>query len=70
MPSKKPQIKTVIDTETYEKIKKIAEKENRSMSNLLETLTKKFVQQYETENGEIKVQKNLNMGDNHGTINM
>lgn len=70
MPSKKPQIKAVTDTETYEKIKKIAETENRSTSNLIETLVKKYIASYESEHGEIIIQKTINMGDNHGTINM
>ena len=70
MPSKKPQIKAVTDTETYEKIKKIAERENRSTSNLIETLVKKYITSYESEHGEIIIQKTINMGDNHGTINM
>ncbi len=37
----------------HAKIKKIAEKENRSMTNMIETLVKQKIQQYEKENGEI-----------------
>lgn len=37
----------------HAKIKKIAEKENRSMTNMIETLVKHKIQQYEKENGEI-----------------
>lgn len=37
----------------HAKIKKIAEKENRSMTNMIETLVKQKIQKYEKENGEI-----------------
>ena len=37
----------------HAKIKKIADRENRSMTNMIETLVKQKIQQYESENGEI-----------------
>ncbi len=37
------------------KIKKIAENENRSMANMIETLVKQKIHQYEKENGEIMI---------------
>lgn len=37
----------------YAKIKTIAEEENRSVTNMIETLVKQKIQQYEKENGEI-----------------
>ncbi len=37
----------------HAKIKKIADTENRSMTNMIETLVKQRIQQYERENGEI-----------------
>lgn len=39
----------------HAKIKKIAEKENRSMTNMIETLVKQEIQRYERENGEIEI---------------
>ncbi|WP_295216619.1 hypothetical protein [Ruminococcus sp.] len=39
--------------EDHAKIKKIAEIENRSMTNMVETLIKKEIYRYEAENGEI-----------------
>ena len=39
----------------HAKIKKIAESENRSMTNMIETLVKMKIQQYEKENGEIEI---------------
>ena len=37
----------------HAKIKKIAEMENRSMTNMIETLVKQKIQQYESQTGEI-----------------
>lgn len=37
------------------KIKKIAENENRSMANMIETLVKQKIHQYEKENGKIMI---------------
>ncbi|MCM1008707.1 MAG: hypothetical protein NC485_12445 [Ruminococcus flavefaciens] len=46
----------------HAKIKKIAESENRSMANMIETLVKQKIKQYENENGEIKLtDKDLSM---------
>ena len=42
-----------LDLADHTKIKKIAEKENRSMSNMIETLVKNKIQQYENNNGRI-----------------
>lgn len=39
----------------HAKIKKIAESENRSMTNMIDTLIKQKIRQYEKENGEIEV---------------
>lgn len=66
MPSNKPQVKAYIDNVTYEKIKVIAEKERRSISNLIEILIIKEIENYETNNGNINT---VNIGrDNHGNI--
>ena len=42
-----------LNLDDHAKIKKIAETENRSMTNMIETLVKQKIQQYEKENGEI-----------------
>ena len=39
----------------HAKIKKIAEEENRSITNMIETLVKKEIKRYEDENGEIEL---------------
>lgn len=39
----------------YAKLKKIAEHENRSVTNMVDTLVKKEIARYEAEHGEIPV---------------
>ena len=39
----------------HAKIKKIAESQNRSMTNMIETLVKDAIKEYEKENGEIEL---------------
>ncbi len=39
----------------HAKIKRIAEEENRSITNMIETLVKKEIKRYEEENGEIQL---------------
>lgn len=39
----------------HAKIKKIANEENRSITNMIETLVKQEIKRYEAENGEIEV---------------
>ena len=70
MPSNKPTIMIRTTEEIKQKFEYICEKENRSMSKQIEKMIKDLIENYESTNGNIKVQKNLNMGDNHGTINM
>lgn len=48
----------------------ICQKEDRSESQLVKIMIKKYLEDYEDQNGSINIQKTLNMGDNHGTINM
>lgn len=54
MPSKKPYIQIRTNTETITKFEKIAEENNRSMSNMGETIIKDYIKTYEAEHGEIK----------------
>lgn len=39
----------------HAKIKKMAEAENRSLTNLIETIIKKEIKNYEKKNGEIEL---------------
>ena len=70
MTSVKPTIMVRTSEETKKKFEFICAKENRSMSNKIETMIIELINSYENENGSITIQKTINMGDNHGTINM
>lgn len=70
MATDKPLVKAYISQENYSKIKTIAAKNKRSLSNQIEVLIENEIKAYEEQNGSINIQKTLNMGDNHGTINM
>ena len=56
MPSKKPYIQIRTTDETIKKFDYIASKNNRSMSNMGETIILEYIQQYEAEHGEIKIE--------------
>lgn len=56
MPSKKPYIQIRTTTETITKFEKIADENNRSMSNMGETIIKDYIKEYETIHGEIKIE--------------
>ena len=47
MPSKKPLLGIRTDAETIKKLKEIAEKDNRSASNLGEKIIKEWIKKYE-----------------------
>ena len=47
----------------HAKIRKIAERENRSMTNMIETLVMEKIKEYEKENGEIPLTDDDIMGE-------
>lgn len=49
----KTQFALRLDLEIHAKIKKISERGNRSMSNMIETLIKKEIRRFEHDNGKI-----------------
>ncbi len=49
----KSQFTLRLDLQDHAKIKKLAEKENRSLTNMIETLVKDKINQYENKNGKI-----------------
>ena len=53
MQSLKAQFTFRLDVVDHAKIKKIAAQENRSMTNMIETLGKKEIARYESQNGTI-----------------
>ena len=48
----------------YEKLKTIAEKNNRALSNQIEYLIEQHIENYETQNGKLNV-VNVQQGDNN-----
>jgi len=69
MPSNKPIIAVRTTEEVIKKFNIICEKEKRSMSKQAEKMIIELIEKYESEHGVIKIQ-NINIEDNHGTINM
>lgn len=55
MPSEKPRINFITEKTLIEKMKHIANAENRSMSKEIELLCKKHISEWEKKNGEIKI---------------
>lgn len=69
MPSKL-QITTIrLKEPTNTKIREIAILENRKLNDQITMILEKYISDYENEHGTINI-KTVNMGDNHGTINM
>lgn len=56
MPSKKPQILIRTNEENKKKLEYIANQEKRSVSNLMEIVIENFLNKYEAENEEIKLE--------------
>lgn len=44
-----------LDEELYEKVRVLAEIEGRSLNNLIEHITRKFITAYEAQNGPLPV---------------
>ncbi|MBQ2744853.1 MAG: hypothetical protein IJF37_04470 [Lachnospiraceae bacterium] len=66
MPSNKPKIVIRTTDELIAKFDIIAKQENRSMSNLGETIIKLYIENYEKNHGNINT---VNIGrDNNGSI--
>lgn len=55
MPTKKPLIQSVVRNITYKKFKKIAEIEERSISQLGAKAIEQYITTYEAQYGEIKL---------------
>lgn len=69
MPTNKPKVQTLLTTKYFNKFKVIADQEERSISQMAAKMIESYIDEYEREHGEIKIQ-NINIEDNHGTINM
>lgn len=71
MPSDKPRLIAYTTQDTIDKLKIIAEEENRTLSKELEYIVLKFIKEYENKNGTINLQQINNEGTIHniGNIN-
>lgn len=56
MPSNLPRLTVRMEQELIDKINKVAEKENRSVNQQITYVVKKYIEQYEKENGHINNQ--------------
>lgn len=59
-----------LDEEIMEKLRAIAEKEDRPLSKQFERIVKEYIENYETNNGEINIKNKIDTINNSGTINM
>ena len=55
MPTKKPVTQIVLEQKDHDKLKKIAEQENRSISNQGSRIIEKYIDEFEAAHGEIKL---------------
>ncbi len=53
MPTERPRIVIYTDQAMIKKLDSIAEESNRSRGNMCETILKAYIEQYESEHGEI-----------------
>lgn len=58
-----------LEDELMEKLRTIAENEDRPLSMQIQRIVKDYIDKYESEHGQIHI-KNINVIDNKGTINM
>ena len=61
MPTNKVSCGFYIDDEYYYKIRHIAKRETRSLSNLMEHLCKLYIEQYEEKHGEIDISDQISL---------
>lgn len=60
LPSIKPQILIRTNEENKKKLEYLASREKRSVSNLMEIVIENYLNKYEAENGEIKLENSNN----------
>lgn len=54
MPTKKPRIQIILETEYYEKYKKLCERDDRTESKLGKRIIEKYIEEYEKIHGTIE----------------
>lgn len=53
MPTKKPRIQSILELETYNKLKTICDNEMRTESKMVSYIITQYIKSYEEEHGEI-----------------
>lgn len=61
MATDRKQIRSYVDNDTKEKFTKICKEENRSESNMIEFLIKRYIKEYETQQERAAAKTNLNL---------
>ncbi|WP_320991536.1 hypothetical protein [Hungatella sp.] len=57
MPTNKPKLQVILEEETFNKLKELAEKDRRSLSQMGGLIIEKYIEEYETQQ-EREEQKN------------
>ena len=57
MPTKKPRIQAILETEYYAKYQHLCKRDNRTESNMGKMIIEKYIDEYERIHGEIKTDK-------------
>lgn len=57
MPTKKPRIQSILEEETYNKLKVICENEMRTESKMVSYIVTQYIKDYEKKNGTIETEK-------------
>ncbi len=55
MPTKKPSLQAVVSNTTYDKIKFLAAQDERSLSQFTGRIIERYLEDYESEHGEIQI---------------
>lgn len=59
MPTNKPKLQVILEEETYKKLKELAEKDKRSLSQMGGLIIEKYIKEYEAKQGREEQKHNL-----------
>lgn len=59
MPTKKPRVQTILNENTYEKFKKMCEKEMRTESQMASIIITKYIEEYEAQQERVEQKHKL-----------
>ncbi|MGC6178136.1 hypothetical protein [Lacrimispora sp. 38-1] len=67
MPTNKPKVQIILDEDIYIKLKEIAEKDKRSISQMGGIIIEKYVEEYETQHKKEERKHELGQSSNSRT---